>query len=417
MARGKIIDRDIAVAVHKLRAEKKSWNAIESCLNHSWSWAHSVWTKYEASTGLPHQTEKTGWPRGTDSVSDEATGKLAIGLRRTNSKRIRNILANHEITDVSASTIQRRLKESKIRSTRPVKDVLTDVHEANRVKWCSDRKAELQGNAFLFQTWIFSDEARFSLDDCGYGKVGDWLIGWLFDQLIGPRVFQLHLIIILNYISQYLIFFILDLFGKRWKSSRGEYPSAREQPTWFGDGVWSHFTWWSGLFYVSDGKRRSSSRTLGTNPNDNSSSLSGRYAGVRFTFSRSRWEPWLHLRLTTGRCCYTYGNNYEILFLSGRHCISPLGFEEPGSKSYRKRLGLDEDDTRKNGRGNSWGAGKHSLWSLGASVHSCGVSENVPLSSCQTGPGDWSGWFSDCLLIFLLVSRVLIQWFFNGIFL
>ena len=53
MARGSLIDPDIASAVHNLRARNVSWNAINSTFGHKRNWAYCTWKKYDASTGLP----------------------------------------------------------------------------------------------------------------------------------------------------------------------------------------------------------------------------------------------------------------------------------------------------------------------------------------------------------------------------
>ena len=171
MTPGKLIDPDIAKAVHNLRTQNLSWSYIGNVFGHKKYWAYRVWTKYDAITGLPSVPKKGSRPRKTDPVSDEAVGKLAIALRRTTAKKISVTLKDAGIMAVSPSTICSRLREQKIRQARPVKDSLTSLHKANRVKWCEDRKADLFVNPLMFHRWLFSDEARFSLDDCGKAKV------------------------------------------------------------------------------------------------------------------------------------------------------------------------------------------------------------------------------------------------------
>ena len=93
--------------------------------------------------------------RKTDPVSDEVIGKLTTGLRRTNSGKIRNILAAHDIMSVSASTIRRRLKEQRIRHNRLVQDLSTELHKKMRVKWSENSQIPFPERNWPISDWFF----------------------------------------------------------------------------------------------------------------------------------------------------------------------------------------------------------------------------------------------------------------------
>ena len=124
MAPGKMIDRDLARAVHKMRDQKKSWRQIAVIFGHKKEWAYRVWTEYDASTGLPHQTKKTGRSRKTDPVGDQIIAKLAASPIRVSGRQISEALKDRGIMDISSGTIRRRLKEQRktaIREPRHLK--------------------------------------------------------------------------------------------------------------------------------------------------------------------------------------------------------------------------------------------------------------------------------------------------------
>lgn len=171
MARGKRTTPDIAKAVHVMRGRNDSWADIGRVFSKTHTWARKIFCGFDGTTGLPKQQRRLGGLKKTDAIADDCAVRLAQVMRRGTAKQISARLRTSGLASVSSRTITRRLRMAGVRQVRPVRDVMTPKHRADRVSWCEDRQREMILNPGLFHLWLFSDEARFSLEDCGNSKV------------------------------------------------------------------------------------------------------------------------------------------------------------------------------------------------------------------------------------------------------
>ncbi|UYV84811.1 hypothetical protein LAZ67_X003588, partial [Cordylochernes scorpioides] len=99
----------------------------------------------------------SGRPRATTEREDRAIVRMAVAAPESTLSTIQRVTG----TQVSKMTINRRLRERKLRARRPLRCLpLTPVHRQVRLQWCRERST---WNCADWGRIVFSDESRFLL--------------------------------------------------------------------------------------------------------------------------------------------------------------------------------------------------------------------------------------------------------------
>ena len=112
-------------------------------------------------TGMSQERRRPGRPRTTTRQEDRYIGLSALRERTANSETIRGRLRAATQNNISARTVQRRLREQGLRSRRPaVRIRLTAAHRRRRLAWC---RAHVRWTRAQWSQVLFTDESRFTL--------------------------------------------------------------------------------------------------------------------------------------------------------------------------------------------------------------------------------------------------------------
>jgi predicted amino acid racemase len=150
-----------------MRAENRTFKDIGKYFDFSENWASKIIKNYDSVTGMPLGERQKCGPKPKISENYNETIDALIKLtehRSYTSKEVVSIFRERDFFDVSARTMRRKLQALGVRKTRPVKDVLTDLHKLKRLDWCRTMQDELLLDENFFNDWLISDEVRFSLD-------------------------------------------------------------------------------------------------------------------------------------------------------------------------------------------------------------------------------------------------------------
>ena len=143
------ITEHLSTLINKQRQQGRSIREISENLQISRSAVHSHIRKQR--NPQPRAVQTRGRPRKTNKSLDH---QIFLSAKRARFSPSRRLASDFQ---VSHQTIQRRLKERKLKSCIAHVDALTGRQKRARLAWCRAHRAR------NFQEWIFSDESSFEL--------------------------------------------------------------------------------------------------------------------------------------------------------------------------------------------------------------------------------------------------------------
>ena len=138
------------------------WQYAKKCCCETWcqSVVGRLWQRFQATNSVRNRP-RSGRPRSTTNREDRYITNMALRLRTTTARRLRDNLRTAFGTRVSDQTIRNRLRANKLRCRRQaVRPPLLLRHRTTRRHWCT---LHLRWQRVQWGRVMFTDESRFSI--------------------------------------------------------------------------------------------------------------------------------------------------------------------------------------------------------------------------------------------------------------